>query len=111
VTFHGELVCSVFSTAFSPRVVDLVSQIVTASNATPSATLAGGLRHAFVFTPPIPNVIYTGYTTSFNLASTRVVAVTSAGNKNFYFKIARQRMDVGTSCVVYNAAFSVVFVP
>jgi len=112
VSFHGALVCSdVNISQRNPVVVDLVSEIVTASNATPSATMPGGLRHAVVWEPIILNVLFTGFTQSFNLASTRVVSVTSAGNKNFFFKIARLRMDPDTSCVVYNAAFSVVFIP
>ena len=59
----------------------------------------------------IPNTTYSGYTDSFNLASTRVQSITSAGKKNYFFKIARLRMDPGTSCLVYSATFSVVFVP
>jgi len=45
-----------------------------------------------------------------NLASARVVAVT-AGANTFSFKIARNRMDSGTSCTVWNGDFNVVFVP
>ena len=112
VTFHGSMVCNDGNTSQSnPVVVDVVSQIVTTSNAAPSATLPGGLRHAAVWEPLIVNVLFTGFTSTFNLASTRVVAISGPGTKSYYFKIGRLRMDPDTSCVVYNAAFSVVFVP
>jgi hypothetical protein len=48
---------------------------------------------------------------TFNLASTRVFAIPAAGTRTYYFKLARITMDPVTFCYVYNAAFSVVFVP
>jgi hypothetical protein len=48
---------------------------------------------------------------SFNLASTRVISYASAGAKVVRFKMARLKMDAGTNCFVYNAAFSAVITP
>jgi hypothetical protein len=112
VSFQGSLVCSDVNTSQSaPVVVDLASQIVTASNAVPSPSAPGGLRHAVVWEPLIVGVAFTGFTNSFNLASSRVISIAAAGPRTYYFKIGRLRMDPDTSCVVYGATFSVVFVP
>jgi len=52
-----------------------------------------------------------GTTESLNLASTRVVNISAARRTKFHFKIAALRMDASTTCIVYNAAFTVQFVP
>jgi hypothetical protein len=105
VTFHGSLFCAVSST-FNSR-MDLVSQIVNAASLTPDLTKPGSLRHAAGL---VVNVTHQ-WSTTFNLASTRTFAITSAGSKSYYFKIARLLQDAGMTCYVYNATFSIVFVP
>jgi hypothetical protein len=107
VSFTGSLNCYVGGT--TPRVVDLVSQIVTTSGANPSLGGASALRHSDVVHEfESPNFTFGE---AFNLASTRVIAYGSGGTKNVYFKIAKLRMDTSMECDVYDAAFSVVFVP
>jgi hypothetical protein len=105
VSFHGSLYCG--NTVNTVQVIDLVSQIVTRSTATPSASGPGGLRQAVVLTQaPIQ-----GSRDSFNLASTRVFPISGAGSRTYHFKIEKLRMDNYSYCYVYNAAFTVVFAP
>jgi hypothetical protein len=110
IKFHGSLICN--NEFFRPAVSDVVSQIVTNADATPDVNGPGGLRHAIVFTAgPDPFGGGMVKADTFNLNSTRVVSIPGLGIQQFYFKIARQRMDGGTFCYVYNAAFTIVFVP
>lgn len=110
VKFHGSLLCN--NDFFRPAVTDVVSQIVTDANAEPNMNGPGGLRHAIVFTAgPDPFGGGMDKADTFNLDSTRVVPIDGPGIWPFHFKIARLRMDGGTFCYVYNAAFTVVFVP
>ena len=107
VTFHGSAVCS--SSESTDRVVDLASQIVTTPTAAVNANGPGGLRHALVLKDEVEHDFSSSDT--FNLASTRVITYTSGGNKAVYFKMARSRMDARTACTIYNATFSVTFIP
>lgn len=107
VTFHGSLYCA--NNSISDKVVDLVTQIVTDAAAAPAADKPGGMRLAEVLKDS--NEHAQGTSDSFNLASTRAVRILAAGKRNFYFKIAPLKMDANTICYVYNAAFTVYFVP
>jgi hypothetical protein len=104
VTLQGTLYCA--SNADGSAFVDLVGQIVPRAGANPNASGPGGLRHTIVLSPQPA-----GTSNSFNLAPRRVFSVTDAGIQKYHFKIARNRMDANTQCWVYNAAFSVMFVP
>lgn len=106
VTFHGSLYCA-NTGSIADKVVDLATQIVNDRKATPDPNGPGGLRHAIVLKDTTQNAQNTSDT--FNLASTRVLAL-SPGSHKFYFKIASLRMDAGTTCFVYNAAFSIIFI-
>ncbi len=106
VTFHGALFCANFHLT-NASVVDLASQIVTDANAVATIQGPGGLRHAIRFEPGTPFA----KSDTFNLASTRVVNFAAAGSKTFYMKLASLRMDEATSCFVFNAAFTLVFMP
>ena len=106
VIFHGSLFCSNHSVGVE-EVVDLAAQIVTAGSAVPDPNGPGGLRLAEAFAAPKTITL----SDTFNLASTRVVTIPAAGAKKFLFKISVLRMDPQTACYVYNAAFSVVFIP
>jgi hypothetical protein len=75
----------------------------------PAVTGGGALRLAAVLKHTLDHPFNT--TDSFNLASTRVFAIAAADTKTFYFKIASLRMDANTYCLVYNATFTVQFVP
>lgn len=102
VSFHGSLLCaadpgSVF------KVVDLVTQITNSTTGTIGAGLPGGLRQAMVLAPNTSN--------TFNLASTRVFTFKAAGSQTYHYRVRPLRIDGGTNCYVYNAAFTVVFVP
>jgi hypothetical protein len=110
VKFHGSLICN--NDFFRPAVSDVVSQIVTDAATVPDVNGPGGLRHAIVFTAG-PDPFFGGMdkADTFNLNSTRVVSIAGPGVQQFHFKIARLRMDGGTFCYVYNAAFTIVFVP
>jgi len=105
LTFHGTMSCSSFNTT-TFAVTDFASQIVTDVNAVADVKGPGGLRHGMVL---LPNS--TGNSDVFNLASTRVIPISAAGPRTFYFKLARLRMDANTRCYVYNAAFSITFAP
>ena len=64
----------------------------------------GGARHAAVLVNTAD-----GTTTSFNLASKRVMFV-PPGQSVVNFNVQQLRMDAGTSCIFYNLAFSVVYI-
>lgn len=105
VTFHGSMVCW-NSPGHPPVVIDLASAITTRSNSPVDPEVPSGLRHATV----VPGD--TSYhNESFNLDSQLVFNFANAGTRNFFFRIVRQRMDPGSYCDVYNAAFSIEFVP
>jgi hypothetical protein len=110
IRFHGSLNC--FNEFLRPRVVDVVSQIVLNVADTPDPNGPGGLRHAINFARG-EDPFFGGLNkaNTFSLRSTRVVQIAGPGPHTFHFKIARLRMDSSTSCAVYNAAFSIVFVP
>lgn len=101
--FHGTLYCANGNFGLGHKVVDMVSQIVTSDSAFAEMAGASALRHANVFVAPNTSM-------TFNLASTRVVQV-PAGPNVFYFVTRSLRTDSGVSCLYYNAAFSVTFVP
>jgi hypothetical protein len=107
VSFHGSIFCT--SSSATDDVVDLVMQIVPRGNQAPAANGPGGLRLATVLKDEVDHSFDSS--TSFNLASTRVFNVDGAGRQNYHFKIERLRMDPTTNCFVYNAVFTVIFVP
>lgn len=102
VTFHGSMYCN-SDTVF--RIVDFVSAIVTTPATTVTPNLPGGARQAAAFSANGT------WFENFNLASTLVSNFAAAGSRNFSFKMARQRQDDGTTCAIYNAAFTVEFLP
>ena len=105
VIFHGSLFCGNHSVGVE-EVVDLATQIVTTGSAVPDPNGPGGLRLAEALAPKTITLSDT-----FNLASTRVVTIPAAGANRFLFKISVLRMDPQIECFVYNAVFSVVFIP
>jgi hypothetical protein len=108
ITFNGTMVCD--SSSGSRMLFDLITQIVTAANSTPYDSAPGGLRHTATLEGVGSSTIPPSVT--FNLASTRVISYTSAGNKPIFFKVRKVRMDVvGSSCRIYNASFSATVVP
>jgi hypothetical protein len=109
VSFHGSLLCSNDVLPHSDRIVDLVSQIVAAADAVPTVSGPGALRLASVLKVSEGDRFFA--TETFNLASTRVFTIPEAGLETYRFKIAALRMDAGITCLVYNAAFTVLFVP
>ena len=107
VTFHGSMYCSNADSNPGNGVIDIASQIVDDPNAAADAVGPGGLRHAARL---MPNTGAANSTT-FNLASTRVFTIGGAGVKSYRFKMTKVTMNTGTVCFVYNASFSVVFIP
>jgi len=105
--FTGSMVCLDNGLNDATTVVDLVSQITTVSAAVPDEFQPGGLRHAVSW--PAATVLGTGFRVTFNLASERAVTFTAPGTKTFYFKLTKLRMDVGNSCFIQDAAFTVIF--
>lgn len=101
VTFHGSLLCAAPVGSVS-KVVDLVTQI-TNSTAAAQQQGPGGMRQAVVI---LPNTSQT-----FNLTSTRVFTINGAGTQTYRFRVRPLRIDSGANCYIYNAAFSVVFIP
>lgn len=102
VSLQGSMLCS--SVASTPAVVDVVTQITTVQAGEPVINGPGGARHAAVLINTAD-----GTTTSFNLASRRVMFV-PPGQSVVNFNVQQLRMDAGTSCIFYNLAFSVVYV-
>jgi len=100
VTFHGSLYCA---NADNGKTVDFTTQITTANESAARAAGPGGMRQAETFT--------NNQSTTFNLASTRVLTLTKAGNVTVDFRAKSNRFDAGITCFLYNAAFSVNFVP
>ncbi|MPZ58096.1 MAG: hypothetical protein GEU91_16695 [Rhizobiales bacterium] len=113
VTFHGSLYCAGFSsTSGSSQIArfDFVSQIVDKQSTAPDPTKAGGLRHAASMRTLLDGTLF-DWSTTFNIASTRLFAVNGAGTQKYYFKIARLLQDPTITCHVYNATFTVLFTP
>ena len=106
VTIAGTMQCvnNQSSGGFGFGVVDLSAQIVQ-GNPAPDASGPGGQRIAMRLAPNTNQL-----SSSINLAGTRIFDV-SAGAQVFRFKMALNRMDAGTSCTIYNAQLSVIFVP
>lgn len=113
VSFHGSLVCAgstVSEVEPADMTVDLATQIVAAADAVPTVNGPGGLRLLTVLKNSPEHSEASAAT--FNLASTRVFRFPAAGTQTYRFKIARLRsMDPDTACAVYNAAFTVIFLP
>lgn len=100
LTFHGTLYCA--KSGSSPGRVELVSQIV-AGDGLPTDSGPSGLRHAVL--------LETGKTSqTFNLHSTRVFR-SPEGNNVFNFMIARRSMSASVECIVYNATFTMQYLP
>ena len=55
--------------------------------------------------------VFANTSQTFNLASTRVFTFNGAGTQTFRFRVRPLRIDSGANCYIYNAAFSVVFIP
>jgi hypothetical protein len=106
VSFHGSMVCTSTAAAGESRVVDLVSQIVRQPDTVPAVDGPSGHRHAIVLIGTT-----NGTADSFNLNSTRTFPINNAGLRHFYYNMQKLRMDASTSCVVYNAVFTVTFIP
>ena len=102
VSFHGSVVCGAGNTAGN-KVVDLVTQITNSSNAIASPRGPGGLRQATVLAPITSQTL--------NLASTRVVTFQAAGTQTFRLRVRPLRIDADTNCFIYNATFTVIFIP
>lgn len=102
VSFHGSMVCDGDSTPGN-KVVDLATQIVNSTTAIATPQEPGGLRQALVISPITSDTL--------NLASTRVFTFNAAGSQTYYYRMRPLRIDAGVACSVYNAAFTVVFIP
>ncbi len=102
VSFNGSLVCGA-DLSGNNRVVDLVMQITNSTSGAASANLPGGLRQAMV--------LATNTSNTFNLAATRVFTFNGASTQTFHYRVRPRRIDPGTNCFIYNAAFTVVFIP
>ena len=105
VHFHGNLACrGAAGDSFNGG-----SQIVLNKNSQVNEVGPGGLPlvHRLPkpanpeFTPPWDS----------NLASTRVVKVTSAGKQDYHFKIKHIILGQNMECEVYVGTFSVLFIP
>jgi hypothetical protein len=104
VMFHGSLVCAEGGLPIEDKVVDVATQIRTDTLAA-DANGPGGLRHAVVLKDTLDNINRT--TDTFNLGSIRAITFPSSGSKTVRLMLTRLRMDPTTSCLVYNAAFTV----
>lgn len=98
VEFHGSMRCT-----NGPNKIgaNLVSGISKSAAAVPSENSPGGLAHSFVF-PPQGEI-------TFNLASSHVFPIASAGKTVFHFNLTGM-LGNGIQCEIFNAAFRVMFV-
>jgi hypothetical protein len=109
VSFHGSIACDVSGT-LQDRPLILVTQIVTKPDQAPDPDGPGGLLLRTILKNTTEHV--NGAFHSFNLSSMRTLEIGAAGNRNFYFRIERQdELGQGVGCIVYNATFTVLFVP
>jgi hypothetical protein len=108
VQFHGTAVCENGGGVADGGLVIFRSQIVDEPDAVPDSHGPGGLWHGARMLPQ--QTLASGRVT-FNLASTRTFAIPAAGTKSFRFRIARVNMSTDTYCFIYNASFTVVFIP
>jgi hypothetical protein len=110
VSFRGSVDCVQGFPPATDRIMDLVTQIVTDANQVPQAQGPGGLRLRTILKNTPEHAMDIGYS-AFNLASTRVVDIDAAGTRRFHFKIDPVLIEAGLACYVYNATFTVFFVP
>lgn len=109
VTATGAMQCSNTSsnTTQAAGVFDLNAQIVS-DNRTPDGSGPGGMRFSSRLPPLNPPAAV--YSSSVNLASTRVFPV-KKGVNIFRYKMTRNRVDAAVACAVFNVTMSGVFVP
>jgi hypothetical protein len=101
VTFHGHVICENETVAAAP--VSFDTQIVDVEGASPNHNGPGGHRHS--------GFVGAFFSHSFILNATRVFAIGAAGNKEYFFKLKPSLIPDKILCNVFNATFSVVFVP
>lgn len=111
VSFDGSMNCSNrnFDTSTSFGVIDLSSQILTTNAQTASYAGPSGQRIAARIVPAIAQFATVDYSIPINLHSTRVLAYPTGGLKGVFFKFARNRIDSGVECLIFSAAFTVVY--
>jgi hypothetical protein len=112
VMFHGNMYCAGPDTSLGGTYrgtrVDFISQIVD-RNVAPELAKPGSLRHAAgleTFNAPSYQ-----WSTTFNLASTRVFPIAAAGTQRYFFTMTRLLQDANMTCYVYTATFTVLFTP
>jgi hypothetical protein len=101
VTFNGSVVCSNAPNA-SFAIIDVITQITTAPNATAVINGLGGLRFAQTMFGT-----GSGVSNTFNISSSPGVSYTSGGPKTVYFRITNRRLDATITCSFYNMTFVV----
>jgi hypothetical protein len=99
VSFDGSIFCTAFG---DDKVMDFYGQIVTSAGAAAQGFGPGGWRYVAQ--------LNAFQSESMNMAATRVISYAAGGTKIVYFKLNKLRQDA-SQCFIYNAAFSVVFVP
>lgn len=105
IHFNGSMECS--NASSSRAIIDLVSQITTDAEGTPAIDAPSGLRHAVVLDPGVAG--QPAPSESFTLFSVRTLT-TTVPNQVVSFRLARARMDPGTSCRLFNDSLSAFFV-
>lgn len=111
ITFEGSMLCTVKrSSSPAPRVIDLVGQITTTSNAQPNSSQEGGFRIARTYVP----ISSASITDSFNLSTSRSLGFVSGGESTIHMRMDLLRLDAGVRCDLFNLSFIVImedFVP
>lgn len=106
VSITASMYCQ--NVATSSRTVDLVTQITSSPDAVPSISGPGALRH---YARLGANDGTGADVASFNLGSTRVFSLGSAGKRYFYLNVSALKFDYSVFCKVYDGAFTYFFVP
>src|SRR5262245_48717653 len=109
VNFTGSMVCSAFGSANPSRAFDFVAGITAKAAEVPTVAKPGAIRIAGRLGAPGPDTI--GLTTTVNMAATRVFPINAAGAKRFYLKLATSQLDTTIQCSIYDAAFTIIFIP
>jgi hypothetical protein len=107
VTFNGSMQCINRSTNPPPSgVIDVTAQIVS-NTSPPNPQEPGAVRFAMRLPPAHAPTL--DYSAAVNLAASRIMSV-RRGTNRFFFRIARNRMDPDTICIVHNGSLNVLSV-
>ncbi len=110
-TFTGSAQCENTSnlSSFGAGVIDVNTEIMTNAVAAPS--VANPSANRFAFRLPPATAAGVTYSMPLNFSATRTLAYSSGGLKTVFFRVGRNRVDLGARCNILTGAFSAVYAP